>query len=121
MVGVFFAVAPIWGFQMLAIIGICFLFNLNKPLALLVAQISIPPAIPFILYVSYEIGGNVISSFSSYPVQSLSLDIEITFATIRQGYFQYATGAIVLGVMLASVVGMVGYTILKNVREEPED
>ncbi len=121
MVGVFFGVAPIWGFQMLAIILICFLLNLNKPLSLLIAQISLPPFIPFIIFLSYKIGGWFISTFTSMPIHEISFDKEIGLEDLGNGVFQYALGAVLLGGALAAIVGLISMVVLTKYRKiKPE-
>ena len=119
MIGVFFGVAPIWGFQMLAIVFVCFLFNLNKPLALLIAQISLPPFIPFILFLSYKIGGWFIGTFTHRAVHTVSWDQKPSLEDISNGVLQYATGAIMLGIVLAAVTGAVSIVLLSFLRKNP--
>ncbi len=117
MVGIFFGVAPIWGFQMLSIVGICMLFNLNKPLALLIAQISLPPLIPFVIYLSFKIGGVFLKMLSVAHVQSISFSKELSRADIGAGLLQYVTGALLLGLGLAAVTGVVSYMLLSIFRK----
>jgi hypothetical protein len=54
--GLFLGIAPIWGFQMLAVAGLAHVLRLNKPVALLASNISIPPMMPFILYGGLALG-----------------------------------------------------------------
>jgi hypothetical protein len=54
--GLFLGIAPIWGFQMLAVAGLAHVLRLNKAVALLASNISIPPMMPFILYGGLALG-----------------------------------------------------------------
>lgn len=118
MLGVFFGVAPLWGFQMLCIIGLCMLLNLNKPLALLIAQISLPPFIPIIIYGSYKIGEYLFSIIPSLEPQHIDFDKGITLEAIGAGFGQYALGAVALGLLLAAIVFVVAMPLLYVVRKK---
>ena len=50
MLGVFMGIVPIWGYQMLATLFLAHVLKLNKVIAIVAANISIPPMIPFLLY-----------------------------------------------------------------------
>lgn len=63
-VGIFFGIAPLWGLQMFLALTVAWLLRLNKAIALLTSNISIPPMIPFILYASYKTGGLLLGSIS---------------------------------------------------------
>ena len=54
--GIFMGIVPIWGFQLVAAIFLAILFKLNKPLVIIAANISIPPMIPLIIFLSYKMG-----------------------------------------------------------------
>ncbi|BBM85158.1 DUF2062 domain-containing protein [Candidatus Uabimicrobium amorphum] len=54
--GIFMGIVPIWGFQMFVAVGVAHLFKLNKPIVLLFSNISIPPMIPLILFLSMQTG-----------------------------------------------------------------
>jgi len=55
--GVFIGIIPLWGYQMMLIVVFAQLFKLNKTIALVAGQISIPPMIPLIIYGSHRIEG----------------------------------------------------------------
>jgi uncharacterized protein (DUF2062 family) len=45
--GVFMGLSPFWGFQTLLVISLAVLFKLNKVLAFVASNVSLPPFIPF--------------------------------------------------------------------------
>lgn len=55
-VGFFIGLSPLWGYQVLLTILASHKLRLSKTVALLSAHISLPPLIPFILYLSLVIG-----------------------------------------------------------------
>ena len=46
MLGIFMGIVPIWGYQMLATLFLAHVLKLNKVIAIVAANISIPPMIP---------------------------------------------------------------------------
>ena len=54
--GIFMGIVPIWGFQLLTAIALSVVLKMNKALVIIAANISLPPAIPFILYFSHLTG-----------------------------------------------------------------
>ncbi|HSG67824.1 MAG TPA: DUF2062 domain-containing protein [Bacteroidales bacterium] len=113
MVGAFMGVAPVWGWQMAIALGIAVAFKLNKVIVLAVSNISIPPMIPFILYLSYISGGIVLGKGAGMHFTS---DINLQFVT--QNLFQYVIGALVFGLVLALAFGAVAYIMLSIFRKE---
>ncbi len=54
--GVFCGIIPIWGYQMVFALATAHILKLNKIVALVFSNVSVPPMIPFILYGSLLIG-----------------------------------------------------------------
>lgn len=118
MLGVFFGVAPIWGFQMIVIVALCVLLRLNKVIALTVAQISLPPFIPFILFISYKIGIGVVGLFSDISTGDIPFSQDLNMDMISHGIAYYVFGAVILGTLLALITGISSYCLLKMVRRD---
>lgn len=95
-------IVPIWGFQLMVGIPLSIVFRMNKVLFLTAAHISIPPAIPFIIYASYQFGG----LFYRNGVQITSLE-NLTLQSIHVNFVQYFLG----GTLLAAAVGAVGFIV----------
>lgn len=98
--GFFMGIVPIWGFQLMVGIPLSIVFRMNKVLFLTAAHISIPPAIPFIIYASYKFGG----LFYRNGVQITSLE-NLTLKSIHVNFVQYFLG----GTLLAAVAGLIGF------------
>jgi glycosyltransferase involved in cell wall biosynthesis len=111
--GLFIGVAPIWGYQLLIGIPLAHFFKLNKTIAFLAANISLPPMIPFIIYGSLKMGELVTGN----KVDILSRSIHsFTLSDISQSLWIYVSGSIALGIALAILGGGVSYTIMKASR-----
>lgn len=114
MVGAFMGVAPVWGWQMAIALGIAIAFRLNKVITLAVSNISIPPMIPLILFLSYITGGIVLGKGPGIDFSN-----QITFAVVTENLMQYILGSLIFGVILACVLGMITYVLLLLFRKKP--
>ena len=114
MVGAFMGVAPVWGWQMAIALGIAIAFRLNKIIVLAVSNISIPPMIPIILYLSYITGGIVLGRGVG-----IDFDSGISLAFVTKNLFQYVLGSLIFGVILALGLGLITYIALLIFRKQP--
>jgi uncharacterized protein (DUF2062 family) len=111
--GIFMGIVPIWGFQLAIGIPLAFLFRMNKALFILAANISIPPMIPLILFLSHSTGRIWMGQAASH----LSFTKDITLATLQNSFLQYVWGAITLAVVAGFVVGLITFFALKLFRK----
>ncbi|MCK5037422.1 MAG: DUF2062 domain-containing protein, partial [Candidatus Sabulitectum sp.] len=114
MVGAFMGVAPVWGWQMAIALGIAIAFRLNKIIVLAVSNISIPPMIPIILYLSYITGGIVLGRGAG-----IDFDSGISLAFVTENLFQYVLGSLIFGIILALGLGLITYIALLIFRKQP--
>jgi uncharacterized protein (DUF2062 family) len=102
-------IVPLWGFQMLIAIAVSIFAKLNKALVLIAANISFPPLIPIILYLSHETGRFWMGKKSV----NLSFEKGFDFATIHNSFLQYILGAITLAFLAGLFFGLLTYLLLK--------
>lgn len=102
--GVFMGIAPIWGFQLLVAIPLAIFLRLNRYLVVISANISLPPMIPLLIYLSYLLGGLVVAQ----PVQLASAE-GLTLASIHQNFMQYFIGSWLLAGSAALLAGGATY------------
>jgi uncharacterized protein (DUF2062 family) len=102
-------IVPIWGFQLITAIALAILFRLNKALVIIAANISIPPMIPVVIYLSHVTG----KIWMGENAQVISFSDEITLQFIHNNAVQYFSGAITLSVIAGIVFGIVTYIVLK--------
>ena len=107
--GVFMGIIPIWGFQLVVAISLAILFRLNKPLVIIAANISIPPMIPFIIYLSYKMG----AFWMGHNAMQFDFSKSITLASIRKNLQQYIFGSISLAIIAGLVFGLLTFILLK--------
>ncbi len=110
--GVVFGIVPIWGYQMIAVAAVAHLLRLNKVIALVFSNISIPPMIPFILYGSLLSGAIVLGRESVVDFST------INFESVSQDLVQYILGASLLALVAGVVVFVVAYAILSILRRK---
>ncbi len=111
--GGFMGIFPIWGFQLLAGIPLAHFFKLNKTLFVIAANISFPPLIPFIVFLSFLMG----KPFMGDRAVTLNFSDRLTLKSIWIHIEQYIYGAIVLAVVTAILFWAVTYAFLKIYRK----
>jgi uncharacterized protein (DUF2062 family) len=94
-VGVFSGILPIWGFQLFAGLFLAVIFRLNKALVIIASNISIPPMIPLIIFLSYKTGGLLPTPL------------------IGQHLKQYICGSIALAVIAGFLAALLTFILLK--------
>ncbi len=112
--GVLMGLLPIWGFQLVTAIALSVLFRLNKALVIISANISLPPLIPFIIFLSYKIG----TIWVSENTIQLNFDKNITLEVIHENFMQYLYGSITLAIGSALFFGITTYLLLTIFRKK---
>jgi glycosyltransferase involved in cell wall biosynthesis len=113
--GVFWGIAPVWGYQMILAGVTAHLLRLNKIVAVASSNISIPPMIPLILFGSFATGGVIMGKPLDFSPG------QITFESIAGSLVQYLVGSVALAVAAGVAVWLASYALLKNFRKEPVD
>lgn len=106
-------IVPIWGFQLIIAIAVAIYLKLNKGLVILAANISLPPLIPFILFLSHYVGG---FWFGENAV-TLSFEKELTLEFFSDSLLQYILGASTLAIVSGLAMGMMSYLVLKMIKK----
>lgn len=105
--GVFCGIIPIWGYQMVVAGLLAHFLRLNKVVAIVFSNVSIPPMIPFILYGSMAVGAWVLNVENIFSIDNISIE------TVGQSLSQYLVGSLVLAaisgvlVFLLSLMAMI--------------
>lgn len=109
--GVCCGILPAWGYQMWIALAVAQVARLNKVLAVVASNISIPPMIPFILFGSYVVGCQLLGN----PVSLLFN--EVTFDSVMVNLWQYVLGACVLAVVAGVCVWLISWAVLSLFRK----
>jgi len=112
MLGIFMGIAPIWGYQLITAISLAYLLRLNKILVIVAAQISIPPLIPVILYLSFVTGSILLGNGTH-----INLVSPVTFEFVKRNLFQYIVGSLALALLLSLFFGLLMYLFMKLIRK----
>ncbi|HXD51338.1 MAG TPA: DUF2062 domain-containing protein, partial [Burkholderiales bacterium] len=108
--GLFFGIAPIWGYQMIVAAAAAHFLGLNKAITLVASNVSIPPVMPFILYSALALGHWMFTG------QRLDFSFDqMTKAKAFEYLWQWAVGSITLGTIAALAGTMVTYVIARLV------
>jgi len=106
--GVFIGLSPLWGIHTLLVLTLAVFFKLNKAIAFAFSNVSLPPFIPFILWISLHIGALLLGEEKSFFFEDFNGDFELlkSLKTYIVGSFVFAFGASILS-------GGIGYITLK--------
>ena len=99
--GIFCGIIPIWGYQMVIAGVTAHFMRLNKVVAIVFSNISIPPMIPFILYGSMVMGAWMLGMDNIFSLENVSFD------NVFESLTQYIVGS----VSLAAVTGLAVFAI----------
>ncbi|WP_426274480.1 DUF2062 domain-containing protein [Chryseobacterium sp. S-02] len=110
--GVFIGFSPFWGFQTLLVISLAVLFKLNKVLAFVASNVSLPPFIPFIIAASLFLGSPFVSGNSDIFSQELNFDL------VRNNLLQYVIGSMILASTASVISGVATFLFLNRVSPE---
>lgn len=113
--GVFCGIIPIWGYQMVFAGLSAHFLKLNKVIAVVFSNISIPPMIPFILYGSMVMGALILNIENAFSISSISFD-SIGFAL-----WQYLIGSIALAVLMGLFVFLLSFLIMSLFKRKPSN
>lgn len=103
--GVFIGIAPLWGFQTIIVLFLAYILRLNKLIAFAFSNVSFPPVIPLIIYLSLQMGSLIVEG--TVPDENAT-----TMDAIKQNLAQYLAGSILLATVASFLFGMAGYLIL---------
>lgn len=104
--GIFVGILPFWGLHTLLVFLLAAVFNLNKVIAFLFSNISIPPFIPIIIYLSYQFGSWLTGKGFIWEMELKDFD---SSTEIFQGLWIYVLGSFALAGILASLLWVVFY------------
>ncbi len=104
--GVCCGILPVWGYQMWIALAVAHVARLNKVLAVVASNISVPPMIPFILFGSYAIGCRLLGN----PIALLFS--EVTFDSVLVNLWQYVLGACVLALLAGVCAWLLTWAVL---------
>jgi len=104
--GVFVGISPFWGLHTLLVFTLAAVFKLNKVIAFLFSNISIPPFIPFIVYASYQTGSLITGKGFDWDLKLQNLE---TGTDVFLGLWQYIMGSLALAIVVAIAIWIVFY------------
>jgi glycosyltransferase involved in cell wall biosynthesis len=104
--GVFMGIVPLWGFQMAVALGLAVVFRLNKALTLIASNISIPPMIPLIVFLSYLLGRPWMGDKAVNVIFSRNITVHDMWLNITQYIYGSISLAIVAGVLAFGITLM---------------
>lgn len=111
--GIFCGIIPIWGYQMIFAGLSAHFLKLNKVIAIVFSNISVPPMIPFILYGSMVVGAWILNIDNVFSITSIS------FESIGLALWQYIVGSVVLAIISGIIVFVLAFLIMSLLKRKP--
>ena len=111
--GVFMGIFPIWGYQLVVGILLCKLLKINIPIFVVAANISIPPNIPWIIFLSLWLGARLYGLETIIPMSS-SLSLE----TVQLHLKQYIAGSILLAIAGGILLGSISFVFFRQMERK---
>ncbi|GAA4323818.1 DUF2062 domain-containing protein [Pontixanthobacter gangjinensis] len=113
--GVFVGISPFWGIHTLLVFTLAAVFRLNKVIAFLFSNISIPPLIPFIIYASYQAGSFITGNGFDWELQLQKFE---TGTDVFRGLWQYIMGSFALAIVVAFSLWIVFYFLFSVLNQK---
>lgn len=113
--GLFCGIAPIWGYQMVAAAALAHWLRLNKAIALVASNISIPPIAPFILYGGLVVGHWLFTG-QRLVLSTHALTMSGMMSLIMEYVWQWFVGSFALGALVAACGTLITYTVARVVQ-----
>lgn len=104
--GVFVGMSPFWGLHTLLVFVFAAIFRLNKVIAFIFSNISIPPLIPVIIYLGYQLGSFLTGNGISWELSLTDFD---SGAEVMEGIGYYLLGSFALAGSVAIILWIVFY------------
>lgn len=105
--GIFIGLTPLWGLHTLLVIFLALFLKLNKVIAFAFSNISIPPLLPLVLYLSLKVGTWVTGQELRFSMNEIGENLS-NFKHLQT----YIIGSFVLAFFAAVLFGLIGYFIL---------
>ena len=109
--GILVGVVPIYGLQTLAILGLAWLFRLNKPLAVAATFINNPILQPFLVVGGLELGQLIMTGKLVHFSRPHSFS-EVK-SLVKSQIWAFGIGSVVLGLLLGALGAAVIFVILR--------
>ncbi len=129
--GVFMAILPIHGLQVITLLALSFPLRLNRPLALLGVSVSSAPFLPFWIAAGVAVGDVVVpSTFAAsaatalgahLPGAALSWISRLPIRGLLDGVVTWFFGSIVLAAACGAAALCAGYPILRRFKAAKEN
>lgn len=105
--GLFIGLSPFWGLHTLLVFGLAFLLKLNKLIAFAFSNISLPPFIPLVLFMSVQIGVWITGEENFFSLENIMDNL-----VALKGLKTYLIGSFVLATVVSVLSGLIGYLAL---------
>ncbi|HOI26996.1 MAG TPA: DUF2062 domain-containing protein [Paludibacteraceae bacterium] len=111
--GIYMGIVPFWGYQMIIAYAVASLLKLNRWIALVASNISLPIFIPFILFGSYVCGGFLLGNEILPDFDSITLE-----SILKKDLWQYILGSFVFATICGILAWVITFLLLTLFRKK---
>lgn len=111
--GVFIGLTPFWGLHTLIVLFMAIALNLNKTIAFIFSNISLPPFIPFILFAGFQMGNHILGQDQSYKISEVIENFEVL-----KHLKTYIIGSLSLAVIAATTLWLLSYFLFLSFKRK---
>lgn len=112
--GLFIGLSPVWGFHTIIVIFLAIFLRLNKVIAFVFSNVSLPPFIPLVLWVSLQMGNWVLGIDAHYQLDGFMENFDM-----MQNLKAYLIGSLTLSISSAVIFGSLGYVLFSLFDKKP--
>lgn len=113
--GLFIGLTPLWGLHSALVIFLAIAFKLNKAIAFAFSNVSLPPFIPFIVFVSFILGNFILGQDETLNFNDITLNLEVL-----KHIKTYVVGSFSLATIAAIIVGPLSYLLFSGFQKKKE-
>jgi glycosyltransferase involved in cell wall biosynthesis len=114
-VGLFFGIAPLWGLQLLISLWVAHRLKLNKAVAAVASNISIPPMMPFIFFGALTLGHWLLTG-EWFTFEKMSR--ADWWTTAKAHAWEWVVGSVALAIIVSVTGTILTYSIARLVRKK---
>ncbi|TSE05358.1 DUF2062 domain-containing protein [Aquimarina algiphila] len=105
--GIFIGLSPLWGFHTIIVLFLAVLFRLNKVIAFTFSNVSLAPLVPFVVFLSLQVGDLVLGTDINYSIEAIRENFDVA-----QHLKTYLVGSFTFSSVSAIVLGLLSYLLL---------
>ncbi len=111
--GIFIGLTPLWGLHTIIVLFLALILKLNKTIAFVFSNVSLPPFIPFVVFASFRMGNFILGQKDVFDIDTITKDFEAL-----KHLKTYIIGSFALAAISALALGIISYFLFLFFRKK---